>query len=655
VAGEGRGASALTVVLGSAGAVLRRPAAYDGAAVRAGHTAPDGLSKEEQGIMCGVFGFVGQAALPKEDIRVLLHHSEQRGSDSSGLMLLRDDRYHVLRADFAIDRLARRSDLGSATVFFGHSRLITNGFADNQPVVRDDVHVVHNGIVVNHEALWDELPLERTQEIDTEIIAALIQHELDEGRSPEAAAQEVLERCKGVVACVVGLPVLGKLLLFSNNGSLYLGSVKSGQVFASEQYPLTQVGAQDIVQVREPVVIDAPPSTHAVEHREWRRKRNDLVPQLGTSQVEEAQLVYPQPELLRCTRCILPSTMPFIAFDEDGVCNYCHYYKVRNNPRPKEELFDLVEPYRRDEGNECIVPFSGGRDSCYALHLIVNELKMRPVTYTYDWGMVTDLGRRNISRMCAELGVENIIVAADIRKKRDNIRKNLQAWLKSPHLGMISILTAGDKHFFKYVETMKQQTGIGLNLWGINPLEVTHFKAGFLGVPPDFAEERVYSHGAMKQLRYQKLRLRAMAQSPRYFNTSLWDTLSGEYYRSFGEKTDYFHIFDYWRWDEQTIDDSLDAYDWERAPDTPTTWRIGDGTAAFYNYVYYTVAGFTEHDTFRSNQIREGEMTRSEALTLVKAENQPRYPNIKWYLDAVGLDYEPVVRTVNAIPRLYER
>ena len=41
---------------------------------------------------------------------------------------------------------------------------------------------------------------------------------------------------------------------------------------------------------------------------------------------------------------------------------------------------------------------------------------MKPVTYTYDWGMVTDLGRRNISRMCAELGVENIIVADDITK-----------------------------------------------------------------------------------------------------------------------------------------------------------------------------------------------------------------------------------------------
>lgn len=167
--------------------------------------------------------------------------------------------------------------------------------------------------------------------------------------------------------------------------------------------------------------------------------------------------------------------------------------------------------------------------------------------------------------MC-QLGVENIIVADNIEKKRNYIATNLRAWLKSPHLGMISILTAGDKHFFRHLETIKAQTGIGLNLWGINPLEVTHFKAGFLGVPPDFQEERVDSHGAMKQLRYQSLRFRAMLQSPGYFNRSLWDTLSGEYYRSYNTKMDYFHIFDYWRWNEKQIDDTLLEYDWSGRP-----------------------------------------------------------------------------------------
>ena len=69
--------------------------------------------------------------------------------------------------------------------------------------------------------------------------------------------------------------------------------------------------------------------------------------------------------------------------------------------------------------------------------------------------------------------------------------------------------------------------------------------------------------------------------------------------------------------------------------------------------MYYTVAGFTEHDTFRSNQIREGDLKREEALALVEDENRPRYPNIKWYLDAVGVDFGEAIKVVNAIPRLY--
>jgi hypothetical protein len=145
-----------------------------------------------------------------------------------------------------------------------------------------------------------------------------------------------------------------------------------------------------------------------------------------------------------------------------------------------------------------------------------------------------------------------------------------------------------------------------------------------------------------------------MVRNPRYFNSSIVDTLSGEYYRSIAPKTDYFHLFDYWKWDENEINSTLiDHYGWEVANDTSTTWRIGDGTAAFYNYVYFTVAGFSEHDTFRSNQIREGDISRDAALELVSDENQPRYENIKWYLDAVGIDFKTAIQKVNAIPKLW--
>jgi glutamine---fructose-6-phosphate transaminase (isomerizing) len=603
--------------------------------------------------MCGIFGIVSSSTLLRDDLNRLIRRAEQRGRDSSGLLFYQGDHYEVSRADYAITRLVHEVSPYHSQVVMGHSRLITNGLTDNQPVIRDNIAVIHNGIIVNHEEIWPHIQQSPALQIDTEVINAIAAQHLVQGGAVAGIAEAVLRLCRGVVACALVLPKLGKLCLFSNNGSLYTGHKAGCTYFASESFPLEEVGCDAIVQVRDSVVLDIPATEKPMQVSDRAGRAGNLIPPLTFSASEERLLEYHPHNLQRCTRCILPSTMPFISFDSQGVCNYCRHYKPRNRPRPKEELFEVVEQYRRTEGNDCIVPFSGGRDSCYGLHLVVKELKMKPVTYTYDWGMVTDLGRRNISRMCAELGVENIIVADDIAKKRRNIRMNLQAWLKSPHLGMISILTAGDKHFFRHIETIKQQTGISLNLWGINPLEVTHFKAGFLGIPPNFEEKRVYSHGAMKQLRYQYLRLKAMLQSPGYFNSSLWDTLSGEYYRSFTKKTDYYHIFDYWRWDERLIEDTLDQYDWERAPDTQTTWRIGDGTAAFYNYIYYTVAGFTEHDTFRSNQIREGDISRDEALTLVQEENTPRYPNIKWYLDAVGLDFQEVIKVVNRIPRLY--
>ena len=144
-----------------------------------------------------------------------------------------------------------------------------------------------------------------------------------------------------------------------------------------------------------------------------------------------------------------------------------------------------------------------------------------------------------------------------------------------------------------------------------------------------------------------------MSRNTAYINSSIFDTLSGEYWRSLHKKSDYYHLFDYYEWNEIEIDETLAGYDWERAVDTETTWRIGDGTAAFYNYVYHRLAGLSEHDTFRSNQIREGQMTREEALRKTQTENKPRYENIKWYLDAVGVDFDSCIDRINSTPTQY--
>lgn len=603
--------------------------------------------------MCGIFGIIKETPIEKSHVSLLALHARQRGRDSSGLFFKGQDSYTAIRSDYDISDLLAKTSFIDTTILIGHSRLITNGFADNQPIIRDGVVLIHNGIIVNDESVWKRVDVVRQFQIDSEAIIGVALQYLNAGGDMDGLSDFIFSECKGTISCALLLPTKGKLCLLSNNGSLYVGKLDGGVYFSSEQYPLICLGCNEIEQLVNRSLWFDIPKLDSIFVSDDRKPRENLIPSFKNIASEEDMLVYSKHNLRRCSKCILTETMPYISFDSQGVCNYCNNYKLRNNPKPYEDLFSLVEPYRRIGSADCIVPFSGGRDSCWGLHIIVNELKMRPITYTYDWGMVTDLGRRNISRMCSALGVENIIIADDISRKRENIKRNLSAWLKAPNLGMISILTAGDKHFFRHVETVKKQTGINLNLWGVNPLEVTHFKAGFLGVPPDFEERRVYMHGVSKQINYQLLRLRAMLQSPGYFNSSIWDTLSGEYYRSFTEKRDYFHIFDFVRWDENICDKTLACYDWELAEDTNTTWRIGDGTAAFYNYLYYKIAGFTEHDTFRSNQIREGQLTRDAALILIADENRPRYKNIRWYLDAVGLDYSDVIRRVNSIESMY--
>ena len=89
------------------------------------------------------------------------------------------------------------------------------------------------------------------------------------------------------------------------------------------------------------------------------------------------------------------------------------------------------------------------------------------------------------------------------------------------------------------------------------------------------------------------------------------------------------------------------------APDTRSTWRIGDGTAAFYNYIYWTAAGFSESDTFRSGQVRNGTMTRDKAQSVVDEENKPRYASLNWYCRTIGIDLDRTLRVINAIPKLY--
>jgi hypothetical protein len=277
---------------------------------------------------------------------------------------------------------------------------------------------------------------------------------------------------------------------------------------------------------------------------------------------------------------------------------------------------------------------------------------MNPIAYTYDWGMVTDLARRNQARICGKLGIEHIIISADIKTKRKNIQRNVRAWLKKPDLGMIPLFMAGDKQYFYYANKLRKQMGIKLVFLCGNRLEKTGFKSLFSGISEEEGR-RTYDISLFKKIKLANYYAKQFLLNPSYLNRSILDTLFA-YYSAYILSHDFAWLFQYINWDEKEIMSTLiNEYDWEVASDSDVTWRIGDGTAAFYNYIYYTVAGFTENDTFRSNQIREDMITREEALELVKVENKPRYDSIQEYSHQIGFDCEEALYIINSIPKLY--
>lgn len=676
--------------------------------------------------MCGIYGvivkkendFDNQFLL--KSLNLLAKLSETRGKDSSGISTFNhfDNSFHVFKGPIPANKLLKRHEVKShlnqfysfknkqyTRMAFGHARLVTNGTQledeNNQPVIKDGIICVHNGIIVNSDELWEEnFNLVRQYQIDTEILPSLIRHQLNLKSSLDYAIKSSICKVFGTVSVALAFNDLSKFVLATNNGSLYVIHNNDILFFASERAILNEliknltlekvIGSFEFFQIKANELLVLNTNNFVVHKKSFDcivskgekedfispsaikqysqpsfKKQKSIVLDLNqihlnsNADKEQELLIYPEnkiKKLKRCTKCILPETFPFIEFDNDtGECNYCKNYKKKSKTSSLEKLKKIVEPYRSNDGSpDCLVPFSGGRDSMYVLHIVKKELGLNPIAFTYDWGMVTDLARRNIARICGDLGVENIIVAADIHWKRANIRKNIKAWLRKPSLGMIPLFMAGDKYFFYYADKVKKQTGIKLNIWGINHLENTDFKTGFGGLAPQFDKEKIYSLSAINQIKLFGFVSKNVIQSPGYINQSILDSLGSFASRYLTKKTDYYHLFDYLLWDEKTIEETIiNNYKWETSIDTCSTWRIGDGTASFYNYIYTLVAGFSENDTFRSNQIREEIITRDEALAIIYKENKPRYNSLKWYLEVVGLDFKETIKRVNKINRLY--
>lgn len=92
-----------------------------------------------------------------------------------------------------------------------------------------------------------------------------------------------------------------------------------------------------------------------------------------------------------CARCVYHDRIPYISFDEQGVCNYCHQHESLDREYPAgaegrarlEALARRIAAAGRGKKYDVVVGVSGGTDSSYLIHL-AKDLGLRPLAAHFD-------------------------------------------------------------------------------------------------------------------------------------------------------------------------------------------------------------------------------------------------------------------------------
>lgn len=307
---------------------------------------------------------------------------------------------------------------------------------------------------------------------------------------------------------------------------------------------------------------------------------------------------------------------PTVEFDEQGVCAACRVADTKKAVdwvAREKMLRELCDRYRRNDGHyDCLVPGSGGKDSFYAAYKLKYEYGMNPLTVTWAPHVYTEWGWQNFQAWM-HAGFDNYLFTPNGRVHRLLTRLALEKLLH-PFQPFIM----GQMYF---PPKMAAKLNIPLVFYGENPTEYGNNQKENANATKDAA---YFTAADRSDLYVAGTAVRELKESFGLSEIDLDPYLPPHPEDIAGKKIDVQYLGYYLPWHPQdcyyyAVENGGFRAAPERSAGTYSKYSsIDDKIDDFHYYSTFIKFGIGRATYDASQEVRNGDITREEAVALIK-------------------------------------
>jgi N-acetyl sugar amidotransferase len=165
-----------------------------------------------------------------------------------------------------------------------------------------------------------------------------------------------------------------------------------------------------------------------------------------------------------CTKCIMDSSVGDITFDDDGICCYCRkcgeIYETlpRSDNEANERLKTISNLIKRNGKNQkynCLIGLSGGVDSSFVAYL-AKKLGLKPLAVHLDNGWNSEIAVDNVRKIVDKLQIDLFTYVIDWEEFKDLQRSFFKASvvdieILTDHAITAALFNIAGQHKIKYI------------------------------------------------------------------------------------------------------------------------------------------------------------------------------------------------------------